>query len=441
MEDLPNLQNRQLKARLESIATAGEILRVSLGGTSLSAAVRTLLLGLSDLVPCRTLALFEVGPTTLRELGRLVEGADAPSGKEISLEETSEAILETLRLHRHAMLDAIPSLLEGASAGRAVLIPFEGRLGGDLPADAGEAIKASHLLWIDDPEADALPAEILDTLIALASQAGVLLTGFRYRDDLERTYSALREANQRLQRDIDRARLIQEGLLPHGIPQIPGLEMDWRYLPAEKVSGDYFDCFPLDPDRPEGSQCLVIADVSGHGISASMVMVMFKVLLKREIRPGRPLTEVLRRLNKTLLEQVGGLHFVTVFLATIDPVLSSMEWCSAGHCPQLLLKADGSVEELMADGVFVGMFDDFLPESRLAPLASGDTLLLYTDGITEAEDPEGDLFGMERVKGQLVASRKAPPKVVLDGLLESMSRFEGGRSRQDDLTLVAVRTL
>lgn len=440
MDDLQNLQTRQLKARLESIATAGEILRVSLGGTSLSAAVRTLLLGLQDLVPCRALCLFEVGPCALRELGRLVDGEESPSGPPMDLVDAPKPVLEMLRLHRHSMLDSAPSLVGGSLPGRAILIPFEGRLGGALPENTGVALLASHLLWIDEPEASTLPSDVLDTLIALASQAGVLLTGFRYRDDLERTYSALRDANHRLQRDIDRAKLIQEGLLPHGIPRVPGLEMDWRYLPAEKVSGDYFDCFPIDPDLPDGPQCLVIADVSGHGISASMVMVMFKVLLKREIRPDRSLTDVLRRLNKTLLEQVGGIHFVTVFLAAIDPVAGSMEWCSAGHCPQLILKADGSLEELMADGVFLGMFDEFLPESKIAPLASGDTLLLYTDGITEAEDPDGELFGMERLRCQLSSLKESSPKQVLDGLLEAMLHFEGGRARQDDLTLVAVRT-
>lgn len=440
MDDLHNLQTRQLKARLESIATAGEILRVSLGGTSLAAAVRTLLLGLQEVVPCRALSLFEVTSHSLRELGRLVDGEDAGAGRVWELSEGGSPALDALRLHRHAMLDSVRSLVDGAPDGRAIMIPFEGRLGGALP-ESGEALQASHLLWIDAPEAEELPPEVLDTLIALASQAGVLLTGFRYRDDLERTYSALREANQRLQRDIDRAKRIQEGLLPHGIPQIPGLDVDWRYLPAEKVSGDYFDCFPIDPDAPEGPQCLVIADVSGHGISASMVMVMFKVLLKREIRPGRNLTDVLRRLNKTLLEQVGGIHFVTVFLATIDPAKGSMEWCSAGHCPQMILKADGSVLELMADGVFVGMFEDFEPESQTTPLGLGDTLLLYTDGITEAENPKGELFGEERLRTELAQYGESAPKTLLDGLLVSMVAFEEGHSRQDDLTLVAVRAV
>jgi len=439
LDDLQNLQTRQLKARLESIATAGEILRVSLGGTSLAAAVRTLLLGLQEVVPCRALSLFEVGAQSLRELGCLVDGEDAGSARIWDLATDGSAALESLRLHRHAMLDDAPSLVPDAARGPAVMIPFEGRLGGTLPENTGEALQASHLLWIDSPESAELPSEVLDTLIALASQAGVLLTGFRYRDDLERTYSALREANQRLQRDIDRAKRIQEGLLPQGTPRVPGFEMDWRYIPAEKVSGDYFDCFPLDPEAPDGPHCMVIADVSGHGISASMVMVMFKVLLRREIRPGRKLTEVLKRLNHTLLEQVGGIHFVTVFLATLDPVGRSIEWCSAGHCPQLVAKADGTVQQLMSEDVFVGMFDQFEPESRICPLEPGDTLLLYTDGITEAENPGGELFGEDRLKAELSSHRCASPKIVLDGLLASMLQFEENHSRQDDLTLVAVR--
>lgn len=94
---------------------------------------------------------------------------------------------------------------------------------------------------------------------------------------------------------------------------------------------------------------------------------------------------------------------------------------------------------MTADGVFVGMFEDFQPESRIAPLSSGDTLLLYTDGITEAEDPTGELFGMDRLKRQLSLGKETNPRLVLDGLLGAMSRFEEGLARQDDLTLVAVR--
>jgi len=439
VDDLQNLQTRQLKARLESIGTAGEILRVSLGASSLESAVRTLLLGLAELVPARALALFEVDGETLREMGRLEDGEEAPRGPDRPLKEEDPA-RHSLRQHRHTLVERAPSLMATATEAKSIFIPFEGRLGGE-PSEGGTALRASHLLWIDSPEAEALPSDVLDTLIALASQGGVLLTGFRYRDDLERTYSALREANRRLQKDIDRARKIQEGLLPQGIPVVPGLRIAWKYLPAAKVSGDYFDCFPLDPALADGAHCLVIADVSGHGISASMVMAMFKVLLRREVRPGRPLVEALGRLNRTILEQVGGLHFVTVFLAMVDPTAKTLEWCSAGHCPQLLCRADGRVEELTADGVFVGMFDDLQVTSRIEDLESGDSLLLYTDGITEAENPEGELYGMERLTRSLGATGDEPPEDRLSRLLADMNEFSAGAQSLDDLTLVAIQVV
>lgn len=437
MDDLQNLQTRQLKARLESIGTAGEILRVSLGASSLESAVRTLLLGLAELVPSRALALFEVGPGKLVEMGRLEGGEESPRGPDRPLQ-PDEPALASLRNHRHTLVETAPSLVEGAPDAKSIFIPFEGRLGGE-PNDGSVALRASHLLWIDSPEAEAIPPDVLDTLIALASQGGVLLTGFRYRDDLERTYSALREANRRLQKDIDRARKIQEGLLPQGIPVVPGLRIAWKYLPAAKVSGDYFDCFPVDASLPDGAHCLVIADVSGHGISASMVMAMFKVLLRREVRPGRPIVDALGRLNRTILEQVGGLHFVTVFLAMVDPAAKTLEWCSAGHCPQLLCHADGSVEELAADGVFVGMFDELQATSRIQDLEKGDSLLLYTDGITEAENLEGELYGMERLTRSLGKAVEDPPEERLASLLKDMNEFSAGAQSQDDLTLVAIQ--
>jgi hypothetical protein len=268
VDDHQILQTRQLKARLESIATAGEILRVSLGATTLADAVRTLLLGLFEIFPAGVLSLFEVHEGSLVELGRLVEGeqAQGPASRILTYDEPAMVCISQ---HRHILVESSPSLIGPASVA-AVFLPFEGRLG-ELTGD-GAHLRASHLLWVESPDHPPSPEE-LDTLIALASQAGVLLTGFRYRDDLERTYSALREANKRLQKDIDRARKIQEGLLPQATPVVPGHWIDWKYLPAEKVSGDYFDCFPLDPKDPASHHCVVIAGrfrprnfrIDGHG--------------------------------------------------------------------------------------------------------------------------------------------------------------------------------
>ena len=436
MHDLENRQNRQLKNRLESIATAGEILRVSLGTSSLKAAVRTLLLGLAEIAPCRAAALFEIDGDHLAELGRLVDGEIAESTVGRRPWSQIEAVRDALVSNRHVMLDLCESLVEGLDEGPSLLIPFEGRLG--VGSQSAAEVRASHLLWVDSPEGG-IVADSLDTLVALASQAGVVLTGYRYRDDLERTYKALQSANNRLQKDIDRARRIQEGLLPQNLPAIPGLSVASRYQPAEKVSGDYFDCFPLDPADPKGVHCLVMADVSGHGISAAMVMAMFKVLLRREARVDLPPSEVLVRLNSTLIEQIRGLHFVTVFLAHFDPHSGRLLWCSAGHCPQVLVRADGNLETLAGDGLFVGAFDELGACDRELSMSPGDTLVLYTDGITEAEGQDGELYEIDRLCGALRDARSGSPGEMLEAALAGLDRFAPGKALQDDLTLFAAR--
>lgn len=435
MDDLENRQIRQLRNRLEAIGTAGEILRVSLGTSTLKDAVRTILLGLADLVPCRAAGIFEVEKERLLELGCVVQGefADVPPIPRALGQ--GHPVNESLISNRHQILATLESLVPGESPGPALVVPFEGRLGAGL-IQGGP--KATHLLWIDSPES-MIDGESLDTMLALASQAGVILTGFRYRDDLERTYKALQTANNRLQKDIDRARRIQEGLLPPSLPDLPGLSAASRYQPAEKVSGDYFDCFPIDPASPAGAHCLVMADVSGHGISAAMVMAMFKVLLRREVRVGRPPSDVLGRLNLAMIEQIRGLHFVTVFLAYLDPASGELEWCSAGHCPQLLVRSSGEIETLAADGFFVGSFDDLGAIDRKLSMASGDTLVLYTDGITEAEGEDGELFEIERLADAVRGARDRDAAGMLDAALAHLDRFAPGRARLDDLTLFAAR--
>lgn len=436
MDDLQNRQIRQLRNRLEAIGTAGEILRVSLGTSNLKDAVRTILLGLSDLVPCRAAGIFAVEADRLVDLGCVLQGvfADVPPFPRPLVE--GHPVVEALLSNRHQFLQDVESLLPGEQPGPALIVPFEGRLGAGLDANGP---RASHLLWIDSPESE-IDGESVDTMLALASQAGVVLTGFRYRDDLERTYKALQTANNRLQKDIDRARRIQEGLLPLSLPNFPGLSAASRYQPAEKVSGDYFDCFPIDPSQLEGIHCLVMADVSGHGISAAMVMAMFKVLLRKEVRAGRPPSDVLGRMNRMLIEQIRGLHYVTVFLGYLDPASGEMDWCSAGHCPQLLVRASGEVEDLAADGLFVGSFDDLGATDRKLTMRTGDTLVLYTDGITEAEGGNGELFEIERLAEAVGAARGRDAAGMLDAALEALEGFAPGLARLDDLTLFAART-
>ena len=422
-----------LRERLESISVAGEILRVMMASEDLMGAVATLLSGLSDSVPCRSIALFEATSEALVEIGR--EGNTGSFQEPITIPFTQEdhPAVQCLLSGRHVIEEhLVPWWGEGTiPPGPAALLPFEGRLG----TDPTRSSLASHLLWIDSPSPFPMPSSLLDFLISLTGQGGVLLTGYRFRDDLRKTYEALHQANQKLQKDIDRARRIQEGLVPHGDLQAPSILAASRYQPAEKVSGDSFDLFPLSPEHPQGKQCLLIADVSGHGISAAMVMAMFNVLLRRSLRHTSSPEQALSEVNQELLEQVRGLHFVTVFLAIFDPADGAMQWVSAGHCPQLLLRKSGETLSLEASGLFLGCFDQPDLATGTLTVAAGDRLLMHTDGITEAADPEGDMFGYERLTASLQAHAQLSPSEALDAVQSDLQTFLQEAPLEDDLTL------
>jgi serine phosphatase RsbU (regulator of sigma subunit) len=412
---------------------ASEILRVMMATDSLEAAVGILLSGLADSVSCRSLALFEATHDALIEIGREGGGGD-PARARIPFESSAHPAIACLHSGRHRIEDNLsPWWSQGdVPPGPAILLPFEGRLG----ADPTKGSLASHILWIDAPRPLPLPSSLMDFLISLTGQGGVLLSGLRLRDDLARTYEALRAANHKLQKDIDRAKRIQEGLVPRASLEAPRIRAVSRYQPAEKVSGDSFDIFPIDPDQPEGLQALLVADVSGHGISAAMVMSMFKVLLRRSLKHTSSPEQALAEVNGELLDQVRGLHFVTVFLGVFDPATRLLRWVSAGHCPQILLRADGTLVSLDASGLFIGAFDDPGLAGEEIEIGPGDRMLLHTDGITEAATADGDMFGFDRIVTCLREHQASPPEEALSLLHGALKAFVAGEPIEDDLTLL-----
>jgi serine phosphatase RsbU (regulator of sigma subunit) len=233
------------------------------------------------------------------------------------------------------------------------------------------------------------------------------------------------------------ARNVQQGLLPTRAPDIPGLSLAGTCLPASEVGGDYYDFITTGPDTVD----LLIADVSGHTVGAAFIMTEARTFIRARAQELARPSAILGALNTFGYEDLTRAElFITLFYAKYHLPTRTLFFASAGHNPPLLLrKGAGTCERLDAEGLILGIkpLVDF--EEKKVPLRRGDVLLLYTDGITEAEDPEGNFFGEDRLCAAVREHGTLPPPQLIESLLESVRRFTGGGSFRDDLTLVALR--
>ena len=232
------------------------------------------------------------------------------------------------------------------------------------------------------------------------------------------------------------ARAIQSAILPHAPPVVPEFAIDVRYLPARSVAGDIYDFLRLD----ERQLALLVADVTGHGVSAALIASMVKVAFSSQrdhaSRPGRVLAEM----NRVLCGHFEG-RFVTAACVFLDAERSVVRYALAGHPPPLLRKGStGEIVELREGGLVLGLFPDAtypIAEARFDP---GDRLLLYTDGVTEARDRTGAWFGDHELRASVAAHREESPGEFLDALLAHLRRWSGrdGGRFEDDLTILAI---
>ncbi|MGO8816117.1 MAG: PP2C family protein-serine/threonine phosphatase [Terriglobia bacterium] len=225
---------------------------------------------------------------------------------------------------------------------------------------------------------------------------------------------------------------IQTHLLPREIPRVKGLEVACAWQPARSVSGDYFDVLALAPGRI--GVCL--ADVSGKGMSAALLMANLQALV-RTFAPGTTDPGALcRKVNEALCDSVLPGKFVALFYGLIDSQTLTMRFENAGHCPPIVLRGD-STTLLTEGGTVLGLFPQAQYEERSFPLQPGDCLLLTTDGVTEAADGTDEEFGAERVAASALAARSLGANGIRTRILEDASRFCNGNFH-DDASLIVV---
>lgn len=246
-----------------------------------------------------------------------------------------------------------------------------------------------------------------------------------------RAILASRAQLRSLQNELSIASKIQQSILPREFPARPGYAMYGSMVPARNVGGDFFDVIAL----PEGRVGLAIADVSDKGVPAALFMMSSRTLLKgAAISHGNP-GRVLGEINQLLNERNEAAMFVTVFYAVFDPRDGVLSYANGGHNPPIVVHADGTSSLLpLTGGVALGVIPEFAFDCRSVTLAPGDSVVLYTDGVTDAVNGMGEEFGMERLRTLCISKSGPSPSKANQAILQGVTAFMGETPQFDDIT-------
>jgi PAS domain S-box-containing protein len=240
------------------------------------------------------------------------------------------------------------------------------------------------------------------------------------------------QERQRIEQELQVARLIQQTLLPKSLPELEGHQIAVYYQPAREVGGDFYDSFELQ----DGRLGLLVGDVSGKGVPAAIVMAVTRTMLRAAYRLGSP-GEILEQANNILYPEIPPNMFVTCLVALLDTRTGWLQYANAGHDLPYLRHADG-VNELRATGMPLGLMPNMSYEQKEITLKPGECVLLYSDGLVEAHDPQREMFGFPRMRGFVGAHPGGA--TLIDFLLAELERFTGEDwEQEDDITLLTLQ--
>jgi len=245
-----------------------------------------------------------------------------------------------------------------------------------------------------------------------------------------------------MKRDLQIAREIQTWLLPGVPPQIPGLAIAYATRPANTVAGDYYDVFPRPGRTNEDNRVvLAVADVAGKSIPAAMLMATFQASLKTLSTAQVALPELASNMNRyACSNSQGGLRFTTAFLAEYDPLHRTVDYINAGHNNPILRRASGQIERLDVGGLPFGILPDVKYESATVTLAPGDWLVIFTDGLVEAENARQEDYGEGRLLSAIGAGASVQPAEMLKRLMAEVDLFVGNTPQHDDVTCLLLKS-
>jgi serine phosphatase RsbU (regulator of sigma subunit) len=298
-----------------------------------------------------------------------------------------------------------------------------------VPLQTGEQVIG--LIYLDSPQLIRnFTVEDLNLVTVMANIAAIRIEQARLVE--------AEHAKKLLDRELERAAEIQRRLLPARAPDVEGFDLAGYNAPCRMVGGDYYD-FVRYPDEQIG---LFIADVSGKGLPAALLMSSLQARIKVLFQePGR-LAEQVAQLNRITAANCPDNCFITLFTATLNPATGRIEYCNAGHNPPLLIHKNDEIERLGANGLIVGIMGDTTYEEGTCALERGEVLVLFSDGLTEASNPDsGQEFGEERLVALLKKEGDQPSAKLIESIKAALSSFTGGAAAADDVTIVVARRL
>ena len=244
-----------------------------------------------------------------------------------------------------------------------------------------------------------------------------------------------------LKRDLEVAREIQQAMLPDGTWSGPGVEAFGLTKPANTVGGDFYDILP----QPDGTVLVALGDVAGKASPAALLMALLLAILRTLVDENMPLPALVQRLNIQVARHAPASRFITLFLASFDPTTGRLLFVNAGQTPPLLRRQNGTIERLTTGGVALGMFEGSTYEEGLIRLDPGDAVLMYSDGITEAESPDGQPFdeaGLERTLALHAGAYQTSAAATLGrAVFDAVERHRRDQRLADDLTVLVLSRL
>ena len=286
------------------------------------------------------------------------------------------------------------------------------------------------LIYADSPTYEStFKEEHLDILTTLASVASIRVENASLMDE--------RINRERMERELELATEIQQRFQPSGPPVVEGYEFQGMSFSCYEIGGDYYDFIP----RHDGQMLVALGDVSGKGTAAALLMSSLHAAMHAQVAAKTPLEDMVVSINKYLSENTPANRFITLFTAELDTGSGSIRFINAGHNPPLIGRADGTIEQLASGGLPLGIMPFAEYDVGSARLSPGDVLVIYSDGVSEANNLAEDEFGMDRLTAVISANVSRSASGIRDKVESALSAFTGTAAPNDDITLVIVKKL